>query len=210
MQDEVAQLLKRRTAGAHERVESALALLDGPLTIERVRVVLARFAGFWQGTERGLDRWAAAHPDAAAALSWRRRRRGEAQRRDLLHLGLTVRALAGLPEAPAVFDDPDHAQVLGWLYVSEGAALGGAIIDRRLRALPAVKPGRLHTFAPYLEGPGPMWRSYLAQLHAFVGGDPVRREAVVLAAEQTFAALEDWLAPIAVRADPSGAAREPA
>ena len=189
----VAQLLKQRTAHAHERIEASLGLLDTALTAERLRAVLARFAGFWQGTERLVDDWAARRPELAEALSWPRRRRGEVLRQDLLRFGMTVRELTELPEAPPVFTVVDDADVLGWLYVSEGSTLGGAVIDRTVRTLPEAAQLRLRTFTPYLEGPGPMWRAYLDQLQDWVGGDAARRDGVVAAAEGTFAALESWL-----------------
>lgn len=192
----VAQQLKQRTAGSHANVEAVLDLVDPGLSVERLRAVLGRFAGFWQSTERLLDGWAEREPGLAEQLRWPRRRRREVLRADLLRLGLTVRELIALPEAPAVFTTTGTADALGWLYVSEGSTLGGAVIDRSLRALPDGARLRLRTFTPYLEGPGPMWRDYLTTLAGWVGDDAQRCERVVAAAEVTFNALERWLAPL--------------
>ena len=63
----VARLLKQRTAQTHERVEAALGLLGPELSAPRLRIVLERFAGFWQGTERLVDDWAAREPDPGRA-----------------------------------------------------------------------------------------------------------------------------------------------
>lgn len=197
MRSAVAQELKRQTAHTHERVEATLGLLDPQPSVERLRAVLGRFAGFWQGTERVLDDWAGREPAVAAQLAWPRRRRRDPLRHDLLRLGLSVREIAELPEAAPVFDPVDTADALGWLYVSEGSTLGGAVIDRTLRSVPDTDRLRLRTFTPYLEGPGPMWRAYLGILCGWVGDDPARGAAVVAAAVGTFTALESWLAPVA-------------
>ncbi len=173
-----------------------LGLLDPQLSAARLSEVLSRFAGFWQGTEREIDEWAERAPVPAEQLRWTRRRRREVLRNDLLRLGLTVRDLNELPEAQSVFIIPDTSEVLGWLYVSEGSTLGGAVIDRTLRALPEGAALRLRTFTPYLEGPGPMWRDYLAYLSAWVGDDDLRADQVVAAAAHTFDSLEQWLAPL--------------
>lgn len=201
MPQSVTTLLRQRTAAIHDRVETHLGLLAPDLTADRMRVVLAGFAGFWQGAERLLDSWAAAHPGAAGALRWPRRRRGEVIRHDLLRLGFTVRDLAAVAEAPPPFAalPPTSAEVLGWLYVSEGSTLGGAVVDRALRAGREPLLVGLRTFTPYVEGPGPMWRGYRDYLDAWVGADAGRREAVAAAAEASFAALERWLAPDRVR-----------
>jgi heme oxygenase (biliverdin-IX-beta and delta-forming) len=188
----VAQLLKERTAQTHARVEAILALTDPDLSRPRMLAVLERFFGFWQGNERLIDEWATREPDLARSVRWLRRRRGEVLRHDLLRMGRTLRDLAELPEAPAVFTTPDTADTLGWLYVSEGATLGGAVLDRTMpEAL------RARTFAPYVEGPGPMWRAYLDLITEWVGDDATRRDRVVGAGMATFAALERWLVPLA-------------
>ncbi|WP_375489136.1 biliverdin-producing heme oxygenase [uncultured Jatrophihabitans sp.] len=194
-----AQLLRQRTASTHARVEDGLALLDPALTPARLRTVLERFHGFWHGTEPVLDRWADVDPGTAASLDWPRRRRTLGLRADLAVLGASDADVAALPVAAAVFDTADTAQAFGWLYVSEGSALGGAVISRHLVAcdtLPSAPSGRLATFTPYPEGPGPMWRSYLARLDEFVGDDQARAGQVADAAARTFDSLATWLSPL--------------
>jgi heme oxygenase len=186
----VAVVLEERTSDVHHRIEKMLDLAGPDLSTDRLRQVLERFAGFWQGSERSLDDWAAGEPALAARLSWSRRRRGEVLRTDLLRLGATVRQITALPEAPPVFTVVDSAAALGWLYVSERATLGGTVIDVALQGRAGL---HLRSFAPYLEGPGPMWRSYLRCLRDWVADDDERLEDVVVAAERTFAAVEQWL-----------------
>lgn len=196
MRSPVALVLKQRTSDIQHRIEKMLDLTGPDLTVERVRRVLERFAGFCQGTERLVDEWAATEPALAEALSWPRRRRSETIRADLLRLGLTLREIAGLAEAPPVFAVVDCAAVFGWLYASECAALGGAAVERALQAAPAGLRLHLRTFVPYLEGPGPMWRTYVSSLRDWVGDDVTRRDDVVAAAERTFVAAEEWLGPL--------------
>ena len=186
----VARLLKERTAEIHECVEARLDLTDPALDPARLRDVVVSLHGFWAGTEPALDSWAAAHPEHAAELRWRRRRRTERLAADVAALGGPVG-----PAAPAVFDRPDTAAVLGWLYVAEGSTLGGAVITRALNRL---DPGlRLGFFAPYDEGPGPMWKAYQARLATWTGDDDLRAERVVAAGVATFTALAAWTAPLA-------------
>lgn len=155
--------------------------------------VLARLGGFWASEEARLDDWFTAHPDTAERLQWDRRARLVRVRADLDVLAAACGVPApALDAAPPVFADIDEAAVLGWLYVTEGSTLGGAVIDRVLRD--AGFPCRLRTFAPYAEGPQPMWRAYLAHLESWTAGSAARVELVVGAGVSTFAALERWLA----------------
>ena len=196
MRDGVGSVLRERTAATHSRVEALLGLLDEDLSTERLGRVLARFAGYWTVTERLVDAWAAGEPAAARAAGWPHRRRGALLHADLGRLGLDDAALARSPEPPAPFTTVGEAEVLGWLYVSEGATLGGAVIERALRRRPATAGLRLRSFTPYPGGPGPMWRAYLDRVARWAGDDPARRDAVAAAAAAGFGGLETWLAPL--------------
>ena len=171
-------------------MEARLDLTDPALDLWRLRDVVTRLHGFWAGTEPALDTWAGEHPGLAEALQWSRRRRTARLARDIAVLGGSIG-----PPAPAVHDRPDTAAALGWLYVVEGSTLGGAVITR---ALARLRPGlRLECFAPYDEGPGPMWRDFQAKLEQWQAGDDLRAERVASAGVATFAALADWTAPLA-------------
>ena len=185
----VARVLKERTADIHGCVENRLDLTDPALDPSRLRDVVIRLHGFWAGTEPAVDTWAAQHPQDAAALRWERRRRTELLTRDVAVLG----GLVG-PPAPPVVDDLDTAAVFGWLYVTEGSTLGGAVITRALARLDGGL--RLASFAPYDEGPGPMWKDFQTRLEQWTAGDDLRAERVVAAGVATFAALDAWTRPL--------------
>jgi heme oxygenase len=189
-----AGLLKQHTAPTHERVEAGLDLLDSTLTRARLRTVVERLYGFWAGTEPHLAAWLGDHPDLAARLDLPRRARCAVLRADLVRLGSPP---ADQAVAAPVWTGGSPAAVLGWLYVTEGSTLGGAVIDRRLRTLAGGHP-RLRSFTPYAEGPGPMWRRYLDVLENWTADDAGCTRDVVDAAVAAFAALDAWLEPIRV------------
>jgi heme oxygenase len=200
----VVRLLREHTLLTHRRVEAQLDLLDAGLTPNRLFGVIERFCGFWLAGEPGIDEWARAHQAEAVALHWARRRRAHLFAADLAVAGFAARPGLGItqkgraiPCPPPVFDRFEHAQVLGWLYVTEGSTLGGAIIDRHLRGLTSLGGFAPRCFIPYHEGPGPMWQSFRTLLQAFAAGDRARTEAVIDAAVATFDSLEGWLVPLA-------------
>ncbi len=159
--------------------------------------MLARFHAFWAATEPALDAWAEREPDLAAALDWPRRRRTDRLAADVALLAARTGRRSEVPPAAATVTSPDTAQVLGWLYVSEGSTLGGAVITRAVRANPATADLRLCSFAPYAEGPQPMWRAFQDVLESWTVGDQLRAERVTAAGLHTFTALAAWVAPLA-------------
>ena len=195
----VARLLREQTAATHEHITSSLGLLDPQLSRSRLRIVLARFAGYWQSAERLVDGWALERPDEAAALQWPRRRRVEILHQDLLRLGMSVRAVTELPEAPAPFADavPTDAEVYGWLYLSEVATGGDVAPEHEEDDGPFVDVGLFHA---HVDG---LWESYLEQLRTWAGDSGERREAVLAAAVAGFDALEEWVTPVTLYA-PAG------
>jgi heme oxygenase len=183
----IAVRLKTETAAAHDRVDAGLDLLDGG---ERYAAALMRFWGFYAGVEPQLDAWHA----AAALLDWPQRRKLPALRADLLALGLAPAAIEALP-VRRFAGPPGTGAGLGWLYVLEGATLGGAVIARRLRAARTVPHGALRFHTLYGGGLGARWRAFHAVLSRWVGDDRERADAVVAGALATFAAFEEWCVP---------------
>ena len=186
--DPVAAALRERTAPCHARVETLTGLLDPALSVDRLATVLAALYRFWAVTEPQLDRWALASPELAAALDWPRRRRAALLAGDVVAVGgdanlaPQVAADTEAGDASGAAAPIGDAAALGWLYVTEGSTLGGAVLARRLRPLLDRLGTPLRSFEPYSEGPGPMWRSLGSVTAAWVGpgsgtprGRPPRR-----------------------------------
>lgn len=89
-------------------------------------------------------------------------------------------------------------QVLGCLYVIEGATLGGQVITRHLLATHGITPETGGAFfAGYGAETGPHWQAFGAMITAaerFGAADEI-----VASANRTFETLDRWLFPRAVR-----------
>jgi heme oxygenase len=182
-------LLRMRTATAadHGRVEAVLDLLDPALDQDRLVRAMCALHGFWSAAEDGLARWADRCPDDAARVDWPQRRRASLFEADLRALGATPGQ-----ERPALPEVRNTDEALGRMYVLEGATLGGSLIDRHLRRLPALAGVRLTAFSPYGARTGAMWHAYrrATRAQAAGAGDADR---VVRAASETFDALAHWI-----------------
>lgn len=183
--------LKHETAVAHQALEDALPLTHPALDRAGYAAIVARFLGFHRAAERTI--WADEAVTAALAalgLHAATRRRAPAAERDMVALGYEFTSLPDCDHLPPL---GGVEAALGYLYVMEGATLGGRIIARHLeRALGIGEATGGAYFAGHGERTGERWRELREALerHVAAGGDA---DAIVRTAEATFAALHGWM-----------------
>lgn len=187
----ILQRLKHDTRGHHDSIERAVDLPSRLRSPAAYCAVLARLYGFYAPAEAALgvvEGLPLALDDLAS------RWKAGLLARDLAALGLAPGELAALPRCAALPPLPDVARALGCLYVLEGATLGGQLIARQLADGPGVTADHGGAFfSGYGPATGPMWRRFGAALAAHAR-TPEHEDAMVAAAQETFGALERWLA----------------
>jgi heme oxygenase (biliverdin-IX-beta and delta-forming) len=177
--------LKSETRDVHESLERDLNLLRPDLTLERYRNLVELFYGFHQPWEHAVKPLLAEHlPDFAEA-----RTKIPKLLEDLAYLGSQP---AKLPICQALPDCRQWPNLLGGLYVTEGATLGGQVISRQLEQMLGLSARRGSAFfSSYGLQVGAMWRSFCGTLQEQT---PVENEdLVVAAARETFVSMHQWL-----------------
>lgn len=168
-------VLKHETEGQHARLDTALSALNLAEASD-----YGRFLRLHGAVLPPLERQLEQAGVAALVADWPRR-----QRRALLAADLSVLRLS-LPTPVEMAPLSGADEMLGALYVLEGARLGHAML---LRHLPEDAPTRAAT-AFLAHGVGErLWGGFLAVLaeREGIGAD---RERMVAAAHRTFAAYE--------------------
>jgi heme oxygenase len=181
--------LREATGALHHRVEAQLPLLDRGLTSARYREVLRAFFGFYVPLESTLETSAptALRLDAAC------RRKSWWLVEDLLSLGDSPHAIGTLPFCSEMPPMTNQADVLGVLYVVEGATLGGQFVLQSLRrSLGQNADQSVRFFTSYGTRVPDMWSSFLRILEA-AAYDEVQEQAIIASACRTFASFEQWL-----------------
>lgn len=158
------------------------------LSAAQYRDLLQRFYGFYAPLESRLD---AVYGLEAICPDFARRKKVFLLERDLMAMGLALDAIRNLPRCGVLPFLTSAVQVLGCLYVAEGATLGGAIISRHVEAtLKLAQDSGTAFFNSYGDERGPMWKALMNLLNAV----PAAHHAeVVTAARQTFICFENWL-----------------
>lgn len=188
----ILERLREYTAAQHSAMERKWPVLQPQFSLAAYRGLLRRLYGFYEPLERQLvhRRWEPAAFDYAVRLKtpW--------LAEDLAALGDDAQALQALPRCGTLPPVQGWAEVLGSLYVIEGATLGGQIISRHLAARFGLQP---HTGAAFFHsyGPatGPRWQefgAFLVQASAGTGADGTE---ILTSARRTFQSLEEWLFP---------------
>ena len=185
-----AQFLSRlriETRPEHDAIEAVLDLTGVHMTCDSYRRTLEHFYGYYQPVEvavRAVDGW------AGCGLDLDQRRKIPLLESDLRALGR--RSLGSIPICHIAPQPNRLAEAFGYLYVTEGATLGGQMISRHVRELIAVTPERGgRFFHGYGNQTGTMWQTFRMALAAFATTRDTQDE-VVAAAVQTFRTLRAW------------------
>lgn len=193
----ILKRLKLATSACHSALEDQLPLMHANLSRDDYRQFVGRFFGFYEPLEARLmasPHWRPLAFDYAA------RQKTPRLAQDLLALGGTAQALAATPrcsELPA-FDTPE--QLLGCLYVIEGATLGGRSITRHLQTQLGLTPeSGVAFFDGYGAQTGLRWKAFCTMLsnNADRYSDESRHAAIIAGANGTFHTLTQWLFPTA-------------
>jgi heme oxygenase len=196
----ILKRLKLETRACHLALERQLPLMDPTLSQAAYRHFVGRFYGFYAPLEARLE----------ASTQWDECEFDYQGRYKTQRLALDLKALRVAPEEvnllPQCQDLPalgTASQLLGCLYVMEGATLGGQVISRHLQAHLGVAPDSGGAFfAGYGLETGMRWKSFCVRLHVFAQAVDAQ-DALIASANQTFASLQRWLFPAA----PHGAGR---
>lgn len=193
--------LRLETRGEHDAVERVLDLMSAALTRDAYRRRLEQFYGFYGPLEAALrsrcDRKAAyagesnlsgvTHSALASRLT-----KTALLRQDLHLLGVSTDDLPLCCRLPSLLSE---AEVLGCLYVMEGATLGGRLITQHIQATLAITPT---TGGGFFEGyagdTGKMWQA-MRNLLVSCALDTQTEDAMVANAIATFACLRGWCDP---------------
>ena len=192
--------LKLETRPGHEAVEQALDLMCASLTREGYERRLQQFFGFYAPLEKALggrleERATTGEasslslaPAVRSALALRLDKTARL-RHDLRGLGVKPEDLRLCRDLPPL---TTQAEVLGCLYVIEGATLGGRMIGRHIEATLGITAAAAGSFfGGYGADTGSMWQG-MRQLLLGAATDRPTENAIVANAITTFNCLRGW------------------
>lgn len=183
--------LKHATRVRHAALEARLPLLDPRLSCTAYRDCVGGFFGYYAPLEarlRSLPWW------ETLGFDYQPRRKTPRLLHDLHALGHDSTAVATLPLCQALPALATPGQLLGCLYVIEGATLGGRIIGRHLEASLGLTAERgAAFFSGYGAATGPLWQAF-GEFLRLRAADNDEAE-IISGAAQTFDTLALWLYP---------------
>lgn len=209
--------LRLATSACHTALENQLPLMNADLSLEDYRQFMGRFYGFYAPLEAQM--LASPHWQLLE-FEYTTRQKTPRLAQDLLALGSNVAAVAATPRCIALPACATPEQLLGCLYVIEGATLGGRSITRHLQTRLGLTPQSGGAFFDgYGARTGSHWKAFCAMLAYNAdrlldpGADPSthlstdpcadlsalegRHAAIVASANCTFETLGHWLFPTA-------------
>jgi len=156
--------LKQATQADHDTLEGLMfvhQIMGGTLNLQQYKQILATnylvHKRFEDTLVNGLD------ATTASALGISKRRKLDALAADMLELNMD----APEPNADSISFE-NQAEILGALYVLEGATLGGNVIVKRLKINPQLNDLNLgfHYYQVYGESLIPNWKKFVEVLNS--------------------------------------------
>ncbi|WP_025144796.1 biliverdin-producing heme oxygenase [Pedobacter jeongneungensis] len=182
----IANLLRAETAENHKALESLMfvnEIMNNSLSIDQYKKLLMVNYIIHQKSENTLANMLDA--DIAAALEMNSRLKLAALEKDLNYWGIDSLTLPGL-NFELYLPQKNTAEVLGALYVLEGATLGGNVIKRHILANPNFKDHEagLNYYGVYGEELSTKWKKFVSVLNERVVETDYER--CINSANQTF------------------------
>jgi heme oxygenase len=130
----VCEQLRHATHAAHVRINRhpyLCGLIKAGYPLAQYQTLLAMYTALYAAVEAQVESFISRHN---VTFDYRRRRKTEWLRDDVVHFGLNLLAPPWQPpELPALLAVADRGALIGTLYVIEGATLGGELIARHLQ-----------------------------------------------------------------------------
>jgi heme oxygenase len=190
--------LRLETRGEHEAVEKVLDLMSATLTHQSYRRRLEQFYGYYAPLEDALRARGNQLADGSHVTTFSELTRSALLARvnktpllqqDLHHFGVMSEYLPLCRDLPQL---NTQAEVLGCLYVMEGATLGGRMITQQVRTTLGITPTTGGSFFEgYGDDSGRMWQG-MRQLLVSGSPDTQTEDSIVTSAIATFACLRSW------------------
>ena len=191
--------LRRATRDIHERLHLHAAfspLMNATPDVSGYAVLLGQLYGFHAPAEAWL--FEAAEDLLPELHDLPQRQKAHLLREDVDALRQALQGVHATPGLLRLSEKLSRPAVLGCLYVTEGATLGGRELGRRLA--PALQEHGLRGedgrrfFLAYGARQGTMWRAFCAVLEATASGfTAAQRSLMEAAARDLFLTMEDWL-----------------
>lgn len=185
--------LRSATQDLHDSLEQKLDLLRPNLDLRNYRQLLECTYGYYEPVEEQLTKAAENQPWANEVIS---RCKSSALQADLRWLGVKQQTIADLPRATQLPLTLSLADVLGVMYVLEGASLGGKVLAKHFQNRWGLSKNSGATFFNFY-GPELLqnWDRYINWLEASLSEADLPR--AIATARATFETMSTWLLGVA-------------
>jgi heme oxygenase len=181
--------LRTATAELHRSLEVRLDLLSPELSLDRYRLLLLGFHGYYAAIEPRLVALAREVRVALPIVA-----RTGLLERDLVSVGVRAEAIAAGPRCADLPSLLDREHLAGCLYVLEGSRLGGRVIARFVEEHLGLTPARgCSYFADERQETSRRWAEVLSWLEGLAAEAGVDQRQILSSATETFRSLERWL-----------------
>jgi heme oxygenase len=188
----VLEKIREKTKEYHDQFTGwARDILSGTITLEEYKKVLKIMYGFHYPHEQRLlafDLW----DGADQKLDLKTRIKTDLLIEDLKAIGATEEEIENIEICTDFPPAENLGQILGSMYVIEGATIGGQIMSKKLTELFDLKESGALFFNSYGDRIMPMFKVFCDVLNT-TGAEKDIEETIVTSSVETYYAFNNWL-----------------
>lgn len=182
--------LKLQTTEQHKEIETKLHFFSPEFTLEDYLQLLKKFYTYYAPLESEIRNFLNQQP---IAFDYSTRYKSHLLLQDLNFLNPYADYNKTLEPYNKIAPVQSLGDLLGRLYVIEGATLGGQIIQRQLKKkFPQIEQGGVSFYVGYGPLTGPHWVAFQSFVNSVKLSEAEQQQAIV-SAQNTFQTLSDWL-----------------
>ena len=179
--------LKHETQDHHTKIESVSLLkkiMAANIALEEYQVLLQTFYGYIAPCETIIL-------DSPYRFLLANRNKTSLLEKDLLALGMDTRSISKLQRCGHLPELHEYEQAIGYLYVWEGATLGGQLITKALEKTLQLRPDNgLTYFYGYGKETAARWDAFCHFLNEI---EEERYTKIITSVHMVYATLYDWM-----------------
>ncbi|MEK7434243.1 MAG: biliverdin-producing heme oxygenase [Cyanobacteriota bacterium] len=188
----IIQKIREKTLQYHDEFTGwAFKIFNGTISIEEYKNALKVFYGFYKPVEEKMN----VGNDKDFTLDMLKRIKLNLLINDMKNLGITQEEIDKIECCTDLPEMNNQAQLLGCMYVIEGATLGGQLVGGKLEEFLKLDGKGSEFFFSYKENTRPFWKEFMDYINEYSEKTSIE-DPIIDSSHEMYMKFNKWLAKL--------------